>query len=31
MWKHYETIQVGASAVGLLVITFCFVVLAFSL
>ena len=31
MWKHYEALQVGASAAGLLIITFCFMVLAFSL
>ena len=31
MWKHSEAIQIGTSAVGLLFVTFCCLVLAFSL
>jgi hypothetical protein len=31
MRKHAEVIQIGTSAAGLLLITFCFLVLAFSL
>jgi hypothetical protein len=31
MSRHYEVIQVGVSAIGLLAVTFCFLLLAFSL
>lgn len=31
MSKHYEVIQVGVSAIGLLAVTFCLLLLAFSL
>ena len=31
MSRHVEAIQVGVSAIGLLAVTFCFLLLAFSL
>ena len=31
MSKHYEVVEVSLSAIGLLAVTFCFLVLAFSL
>ncbi len=31
MSRHSEVIQVGISAIGLLAVTFCFLLLAFSL
>jgi hypothetical protein len=31
MSRHSEAIRIGVSAIGLLTITFCFLVLAFSL